>query len=67
MSLHGLTAAATQSCLLSLSFTRSNNEIGSIQPVKEIAAAVHQKHPSILVHTDAAQSVGKVDVGVWEI
>ena len=36
----------------------SNNEIGSLQPVKEICEVA--KRRGVLVHTDAAQSIGKV-------
>ena len=36
------------------------NEAGTIQPITELAAAVHEC--SSVVHTDAAQSVGKVPV-----
>lgn len=40
----------------------ANNEIGVIQPIKEIAAIAH-KHGS-LFHTDATQAVGKIPVDV---
>lgn len=43
----------------------SNNEVGSIQPIKEIAA-VSRRH-GVLVHTDAAQSIGKVEVKVDDL
>jgi len=43
----------------------SNNEVGSIQPIAEIAA-VAAKHRCIM-HTDAAQSVGKVPVKVNDL
>ena len=33
-----------------------NNEIGTIQPVAEIARLCHEK--GVLVHTDAVQAVG---------
>lgn len=39
-----------------------NNELGTIQPVKEIAAIAHGKH--ILFHTDAVQAVGHLPVDV---
>jgi cysteine desulfurase len=40
----------------------SNNETGVLQPIEEIAKRAHAK--GALVHTDAAQSVGKVVVDV---
>ena len=40
----------------------SNNETGVLQPVAELAALAHAK--GAIVHTDAAQSVGKVPVNV---
>lgn len=34
----------------------ANNEVGTIEPVAEIAAAVKAKNPRIMVHTDAVQA-----------
>ncbi len=45
-----------------VSVMHANNEVGTIQPVAEIAALAHDR--GILVHTDAAQSAGKVEVDV---
>lgn len=39
-----------------------NNEIGVIQPIREIAALCHQR--GALFHTDAAQAVGKIPLDV---
>ena len=36
----------------------ANNEIGTIQPIAEIAALAHER--GALVHTDAVQSAGKL-------
>lgn len=38
----------------------ANNEVGSIQPVSEIAKVCREKQ--VLFHTDAAQAVGKIDL-----
>ena len=40
----------------------ANNEVGTIQPIEEISK-VARRH-GILLHTDAAQSVGKIDTKV---
>ena len=43
-----------------ISIMHANNEVGTVQPIAEIAA-VAREH-GILLHTDAAQSVGKIPV-----
>ena len=40
----------------------ANNEIGTVQPIKEIAAITNRKN--VLFHTDAAQSAGKIKTDV---
>lgn len=49
--------------LISIMFV--NNEIGTINPIKEIAEIAH-KH-NILFHTDAVQAVGNVKIDVKEL
>ena len=44
-----------------------NNEIGAIEPVAEIAAAVKQKNPDIYMHVDAIQAYGKIPVNPAKI
>ncbi len=43
----------------------ANNEIGTLQPVKQLARAVKRKSPEALFHTDAVQALGKtpIDLG----
>ena len=48
-----------------ISVMHANNEVGSIQPIAEIAEIAHSH--DILVHTDAAQSIGKIPVHVDEL
>lgn len=50
-----------------VSIQAANNEIGTLQPIAEIAALAHRH--GALVHTDAAQAVGKipVDVNAWGV
>jgi cysteine desulfurase len=43
----------------------ANNEVGTIQPIKEISEIA--KRHRILFHTDAAQSVGKIDTKVNDL
>lgn len=51
---------ALQSNTALVTIMAANNEVGSIQPVFEIAAACRERN--ILFHTDAAQAVGKIDL-----
>lgn len=48
-----------------VSIMMANNEIGTLEPVKEIAAICHEK--GVLFHTDAVQAVGHIPVNVREI
>ena len=50
-----------------VSIMHSNNEVGTLQPVAELAA--RSKASGALFHTDAAQSLGKleVDVQAWNV
>ncbi|MFH1998737.1 MAG: cysteine desulfurase family protein [Planctomycetota bacterium] len=57
--------AAFRDDTLLVSVMLANNEVGSIQPVKEIAAAARNR--DILMHTDAIQAVGKMPVNVKEL
>jgi cysteine desulfurase len=41
-----------------VSVMHANNEIGSIQPIRQIAEICHGR--GVLLHTDASQSVGKI-------
>ena len=56
-----VTAAVTERTAL-VSVMAANNEIGVLQPIKEMAAVAHAK--GALVHTDAVQAVGKVPFDV---
>jgi len=48
-----------------VSIMHANNEIGVIEPIREIAA-VCRSH-NVLVHTDAAQTLGKIRVAAAEL
>jgi len=56
-----LAAAVTDRTVL-VSVMAAHNEIGVIQPLKEIAAIAHGK--GALFHSDAAQAVGKIPLNV---
>ncbi|MBQ7582253.1 MAG: cysteine desulfurase [Lachnospiraceae bacterium] len=45
-----------------VSVMQVNNEIGSLQQISELSAAVKAFNPSILFHTDAVQSFGKLRI-----
>lgn len=48
-----------------MSFIWVNNEIGSINPMKELAQLAKEK--KVYLHTDATQAVGKIPVDVQEV
>jgi cysteine desulfurase len=48
-----------------VSIMHSNNEVGTLQPIREISAITRPR--GILLHTDAAQSLGKVGVNVEDL
>ena len=56
-------AITEKTILVSIMF--ANNEIGTIQPIKEIGALCREK--KVLFHTDAVQAVGSVPVDVKEM
>ncbi|MGE0090154.1 MAG: cysteine desulfurase family protein [Bacteroidales bacterium] len=62
--LEKLQAAITPKTIL-ITVMHANNEIGTIQPISEIAA-IAKKH-NITFHTDAAQSVGKYPTNVQQL
>ncbi|SEG44399.1 cysteine desulfurase IscS [Bryocella elongata] len=49
-----------QTILVSIMY--ANNEIGVVQPIREIGKLCHEK--GVLFHTDAVQAVGKIPVNV---
>ena len=53
-------AIRPDTCLVTIMF--SNNEIGTVQPIREIGALCREK--GILFHTDAVQAVGHMPVDV---
>ena len=56
------TAMTDQTILVSVML--ANNEIGVVQPIDEIGAAIKAKNPKTLFHVDAVQGAGKVPFDV---
>src|SRR5436305_3924908 len=61
ISLADLEAAVTDRTLV-VSVAVANNEIGTLAPLREIAAIAHSR--GALFHTDAAQAAGKIEIAV---
>jgi cysteine desulfurase len=57
--------AAIDDETLLITVMHANNETGTLQPISEIAEVAHRH--GVLVHTDAAQSVGKLPTQVDEL
>ena len=54
---------SSNTCLISIMF--ANNEVGTIQPIKEICKIAHGNN--ILMHTDAVQAIGKTPIDVKDL
>lgn len=39
-----------------------DSELGIAQPIEEIGKMLKEKHPNVIFHTDASQSIGKVEI-----
>jgi cysteine desulfurase len=48
-----------------ISVMHVNNEVGTIQPIKEIGQIL-QPYPDILFHVDSVQAIGKVPMNLYE-
>jgi cysteine desulfurase NifS len=48
-----------------VSIMMANNEVGSIQPIKELASIAHENN--LLFHTDAVQAAGKIPIDVEDL
>lgn len=58
-------SAALRDDTVLVSIMHANNEVGTIQPIEEIATITRPR--GILLHTDAAQSAGKIPVAVDDL
>lgn len=64
VSVRSVQEAVTEKTIL-ISIMHANNEVGTIQPIMEIAEIAYEN--GICMHTDAAQSLGKIPVDVLEL
>jgi cysteine desulfurase len=61
----GAVDAAIRPDTVLVSVMHANNEIGTVQPIRTIAEVCHAR--GVLLHTDAAQSTGKIPTRVREL
>jgi cysteine desulfurase len=61
--LAALEAAVTDKTTV-VSIMLANNEVGTVQPVAEIARIVKARNPKTIIHTDAVQAAGALDLDV---
>ena len=64
VSVKSVQRAITQNTIL-ISIMHANNEVGTIQSITEIAEVANEN--GICMHTDAAQSIGKISVDVTKL
>ncbi len=62
---HSLISALSYKYFCFVSIMLANNEVGTIQPIKEIAREVHRLGG--ILHVDATQAVGNIPVDVKEL
>ena len=55
-------ASAVRADTTVVSIMAANNEIGTVQPIAKIARAVKERNRRTIVHTDAVQAAGAVDI-----
>ncbi len=56
-------AISPDTCLISIMF--ANNEVGTIQPIREICKLAYEKN--IPMHTDAVQAIGKIPIDIKDL
>lgn len=50
-----------------VSIMLANNEVGTIQPISELAKITHDYNRNIVFHTDAVQALGKIPIDVLDL
>jgi cysteine desulfurase len=61
VSLEALAEAVGPETVL-VSIMTANNEVGTIQPVAQAARIARERNPRVVVHTDAVQAAGSLDI-----
>jgi len=61
----GAVSAALRDDTVLVSLMLANNEVGTLQPVRDVAVLCRER--GVAIHTDAAQAVGKVPVNVTDL
>ena len=61
--LAALEAAVTEKTTV-VSIMLANNEVGTVQPLAEISRIVKARNPKTIIHTDAVQAAGALDLDV---
>ena len=64
VNIESIKSAITDSTIL-ITIMHANNEVGTIQPIADISKIAKEKN--ILLHTDAAQSAGKIETRVDQL
>ncbi len=64
VSVEDLKAAITDETVL-VTVMMANNEIGTVEPIRELCAVAHEA--GVLFHTDAVQAIGHIPVNVAEL
>lgn len=50
-----------------VSVMAANNEVGTIEPIAEVSRIARAKNPKVVVHTDAVQAAGAIDIRPSEL
>ena len=61
VNLHALEEAVGPETVV-VSVMAANNEVGTIEPIAEVARIAKARNPHVVVHTDAVQAAGAIDV-----
>ena len=60
----GALRAALDDATVLVSVMYANNEVGTVEPIAEVARVVKERDPRVMIHTDAVQAAGSLDLDV---